>query len=255
VKRTAFYNILSAIVFCLIWQLLSLVVQSKFFPGPIDVASAFYDMLVVGDLQKKRLWYHAFISVERVIVGLTASCIIAIPLGILLGMRQQVYDSTKSVIDSLRFIPPIAWIPIAIVLLRGFTRYTFLIGIGAFFTLLMTTMIGIRRVDPLLVEVMKSFGASKMRIVWKVVIPGALPEILGGIRIALGLGWMSIVAAEMIGGENLGVGRMMVNYAELMRLDVVLVGMVVIGMIGYSMNEAFVALERRLFRWRKSIEI
>jgi NitT/TauT family transport system permease protein len=255
VKRTAFYNILSAIVFCLIWQVLALVVQSKFFPGPIDVARAFYDMLVWGDLQKKPLWYHALISIERVLVGLTASCVIAIPLGILMGMRQKVYDSTKSVIDSLRFIPPIAWIPIAIVLLRGFTRYTFLIGIGAFFTLLMTTMIGIRRVDPLLVEVMNSFGASKMRIVWKVVIPGALPEILGGIRIALGLGWMSIVAAEMIGGENLGVGRLMVNYAELMRLDVVLVGMVVIGIIGYSMNEAFVALERRLFRWRKSIEI
>jgi ABC-type nitrate/sulfonate/bicarbonate transport system permease component len=116
-------------------------------------------------------------------------------------------------------------------------------------------MAGIQRVSPLLVEVSKAFGARRPFIVFKVVTPGALPEIVAGMRIGLGVGWMCIVAAEMIGGEELGLGRLMMNYADLLRVDMVIVGMITIGIIGYATNELLLLLEQRLFAWRRAVKV
>jgi len=188
-------------------------------------------------------------------VGFAAAAVTGVALGMVLGLKRGVYDSTKSILEPMRFIPPIAWIPLAIVLLRGFSRYAFIIWIGAFFPILVGTMAGIQRVSPLLVEVSKAFGAKRPFIVLKVVTPGALPEIVAGMRIGLGVGWMCIVAAEMIGGEELGLGRLMMNYADLLRVDMVIVGMITIGIIGYATNELLLLLEQRLFAWRRAVKV
>jgi NitT/TauT family transport system permease protein len=89
----------------------------------------------------------------------------------------------------------------------------------------------------------------------RIVTPGALPEIVAGMRIGLGVGWMCIVAAEMIGGENLGLGRLMMNYADLLRVDMVIVGMITIGIIGYATNEVLLLVEQRLFAWRHAVKV
>ena len=121
--------------------------------------------------------------------------------------------------------------------------------------MLLNTVAGINRTNPTLVEVAKVSGADKKSTILKVMIPSALPEIVAGMRIALGVGWMCIMAAEMIGGEMVGLGRLILKYAELLQVDVILVGMITIGIIGLAMNEAFIWVERRVFRWRVEVRI
>lgn len=142
-----------------------------------------------------------------------------------------------------------------IVLLVGFSRYAFLIWLGAFFPIFINTLLSVTRVNPVHINVVKVFGASRWYTIRNIVIPSVTPDIATGMRVGLGIAWMCIVAAEMIGGEMVGVGRLILKYAELMRLAEVIVGMLVIGVIGFIMNEIFIAVERRLFRWRAEISL
>jgi ABC-type nitrate/sulfonate/bicarbonate transport system permease component len=239
----------------IIWQLTARTAGSSFFPGPAAVVTAYREILASGDVQGFQLWSHIWASLLRVFAGFAAAAVTGVALGMVLGLRPGIYNATKTIIEPLRFIPPIAWIPLAIVLLSGFSRYAFIIWIGAFFPVLVATMAGIQRVSPLLIDVGKAFGAKRPFIILRVVAPGALPEIVAGMRIGLGVGWMCIVAAEMIGGENLGLGRLMMNYAELLRVDMVIVGMITIGIIGYVTNEILLLAEQRLFAWRRAIKV
>lgn len=238
-----------------LWYLAAAASRSAFFPGPTAVVEAFREILARGDIQGYMLWQHVWASLLRVFAGFVAASVTGVGLGMLLGLKRIAYDASKSVLEPVRFIPPIAWIPLAIVLLSGFSRYVFIIWIGAFFPILVATMAGIQRVSPLWVDVSKAFGARRPFIVARVVVPSALPEIVAGMRIGLGVGWMCIVAAEMIGGENVGLGRLMINYSELLRVDMVIVGMITIGVIGYVTNELLIALERRLFGWRRQVRV
>jgi NitT/TauT family transport system permease protein len=158
-------------------------------------------------------------------------------------------------LEPLRFIPPIAWIPLVVILLSGYARYVLIIWLGAFFPILLSTVAGVKRTSSVLVDVAKSFGADSKSIVLEVVVPSALPEVAAGMRIGLGVGWMCIVAAEMIGGETVGLGRLILRYAQLLQIDVVIVGMVTIGLLGLVMNELFLQAEKRLFRWRKEVKV
>jgi NitT/TauT family transport system permease protein len=143
----------------------------------------------------------------------------------------------------------------AIVLLVGFSRYAFLIWLGAFFPIFINTLLSVAKVNPIHVNVAKVNGASRYFIIRKIVFPSVLPDIAAGMRIGLGIAWMCIVAAEMIGGEMVGVGRLILKYAELIRMSEIIVGMLLIGVIGFIMNEIFIWVERRIFRWRWEVEI
>jgi NitT/TauT family transport system permease protein len=222
---------------------------------PIEVASKLVELTIYGDVEGITLVDHTTASVVRVLAGFLAACASAIPLGIAMGLRKEIYESSKFVIEPIRFIPPIAWIPLAILLLTGFSRYIFLIWLGAFFPILVNTIAGIKRVNPVLGEVAKSFGANKRQIVSKVILPGSLPEVVAGMRVGLGVGWMCIVAAEMVGAEVTGIGRLILKGAQLLQIDVVIAGMTVIGFIGLFMNEIILLFERRIFKWRREIKV
>lgn len=241
--------------FLLLWEIVSAIVSSDFVPGPRAVAWAMVDVLMKGDIAGLGLLRHAVVSIQRVLTGFVISCAIAIPLGIAFGLKPGLYRALKVVLEPFRFIPPIAWVPIAILILRGDARYMFIIVLGTFFPILMSTMTGIARTDTTHLDVAKTLGFTPFQRIWKIVLPSALPEIAAGMRIGLGVGWMSIVAAEMIGGELEGLGRMMLNHAELLRVDVVVVGMVAVGVIGFIMNELFLLVERWVFRWRRAIKL
>jgi ABC-type nitrate/sulfonate/bicarbonate transport system permease component len=130
-----------------------------------------------------------------------------------------------------------------------------IIWLGSFFPVLLNTIAGVKRTNPTLVEVARVLGADKKSTILKVMWPSALPEIAAGMRIGLGVGWMCIMAAEMIGGERVGLGRLILKYAELLRVDVIFVGMITIGIIGLLMNEVFIWTEKRIFRWRVEVRI
>lgn len=104
-------------------------------------------------------------------------------------------------------------------------------------------------------NVAKVFGASRLYIIRKIVLPSVAPDIATGMRVGLGIAWMCILAAEMIGGEMVGVGRLILKYAELLRMSEILVGMMIIGFIGFIMNEIFIMVENYIFRWRSEVSI
>jgi NitT/TauT family transport system permease protein len=212
-------------------------------------------IVVVGDIEGYRLSDHMLASILRVLLGFGFACIVGFPMGLLMGLKGEIYDASKSIIEPLRFVPPIAWLPLAFLLLMGHLRYVMIIWLGAFFPILLNTMTGVRRTSPLLINVAKVFGADKRSITFKVVVPSALPETLAGMRIGLGVGWMCIVAAEMMGGNPVGLGRLIIKHVELLQIDISLVGIMSIGIIGLLMNETFLQIEKRLFKWRMEVKI
>jgi ABC-type nitrate/sulfonate/bicarbonate transport system permease component len=237
------------------WQLLTLVVNSRFLPGPVAIARAFVDLAVNGDTGGHTLWDHSLASVERVLVGFGIAVAVGVPLGLLMGLYQRAYTNTRVVLEPFRFIPPIAWIPLAIIFFSGMMRFAFLIFLGAFFPVFTAALVGVRRVELIHRKVALVFGASKGWILAHIVVPTVLPDILGGMRVGLGAAWLTIVAAELAGGISLGLGRMMSNYAELVQVPQVIVGMILIGALGFLMNEVLLLIERLLFRWRWQVTL
>lgn len=248
-------NGLALLAFVLLWELGSRALRSNFFPGPMVVGRAFMTLLVEGDIQGYTLAYHAYVSLYRVFLGFAASCLTAIPLGIALGLWRPLYLGTRLVSEPLRFIPPLAWIPLAILFFTGLGRYVFLIWVGAFFPLFILTMNAVSTASPLYVEVARVFGANRRFIALRVIVPNALPQIVGAMRAVMSPAWMCIVAAEMVAAELVGLGQLIFNYATLLRMDVVIVGMISIGVLGLVLNEAFMALERVIFRYRQEVRL
>lgn len=253
--KTVVYNILSLVLVGILWSLFSLWQHSPFFPSPAAIWKAFVGLITKGDIEGIGLFSHIWASLIRIFAGFAAACVLGIPLGLAMGLWPKLYNRTRAVVEPIRFIPPIAWIPMAIVLLVGFSRYAFLIWLGAFFPIFITTLLSVTRVNPVHVNVAKVFGANRWYIIRKIVLPSVLPDIATGMRVGLGIAWMCIVAAEMIGGEMVGVGRLILKYAELIRMGEIIVGMLVIGIIGFIMNEVFIMVERRIFRWRSEVSI
>lgn len=243
----------SLTAFLFLWQILAWSADSPFLPGPYAVFQSFLRISTIGDLDGYTLYWHSIMSLYRVMLGFLFAAVTAIPLGIFMGLKPSVNSISSPIIEPIRFIPPIAWIPLAIILLSGITRYVFLIWVGAFFPVLLNTIAGVKRTSPVLVDMAKTFGADGWTVTSRIVFPSALPEIMSGLRIGLGVGWMCIVAAEMIGGEPVGLGRLIIKYANLFQIDVVLVGMITIGIVGLILNYAILSVERRLFKWRVEV--
>lgn len=251
--KTVGSNIVSIVAVLVVWSIVSWLAKSSFFPPIWRIWAAFINLATKGDIDGIRLGWHIMNSLVRIFAGFGAGCALGIPLGLLMGLYPKIYDGSRAIIEPIRFIPPIAWIPLAIILLSGFSRYVFIIWLGAFFPIFITTLLSIKGVNPLYVNVSRSFGATRFYIVKKIVIPSVLPDIAAGMRIGMGTAWLTIIAAEMIGGEAVGLGFLIWKYAELIRLSEIIVGMVTIGIIGFILNEMTIRIEGIAFRWKRTI--
>ena len=253
--RTVLWNVLSLAVVIVAWHLGAAAYKSPYLPGPGEIYKAFIDLARNGDVLGNSLWAHIEASVYRLLVGFGLGVLFGVPLGLLMGLYNSVYRNIRAVIEPFRFIPPIAWIPLAIILFTGITRYAFLIFLGAFFPVFTATLVGVARVEPIHRKVAMVYGATKAYVIARIVVPTVLPDIFGGMRVGLGTAWMTIVAAELTGGTPIGLGRLMVNYSELLRIPEVVVAMVLIGLIGFLFNEVLLLLEKYLFRWRWQVTL
>ncbi len=249
------YRLLVVILFIGIWSLFVKFAHSSYIPTPLGVIKAVISLAVNGDYEGYSLWQNTWASMVRVLSGFGLALITGVVLGVFMGLFPIVYDVTKIIIEPVRFIPPLAWIPVAIVLMRGFSRYVFIIWLGAFFPIFISILASIPSVDPILKDVVKVYGGTRFDIIRKNVLPSITPEILAGAKIGLGVSWMCIVAAEMIGGENIGLGRLILKYAGLLKTNEIVVGMLLIGIIGYLSNEGMLKVEKYLFRWRADITL
>lgn len=253
--KSAWYNAIALVAFICVWWLIAALLKSPYIPTPLAVLQAFVQLVEHGDTLGNPLWLHVWASTSRVLGGFLLAAAIGVPLGLLMGLYRPLYENLRLVIEPFRFIPPIAWIPIAIILLRGYPRYIFLIWLGAFFPIFIATIVGVPRVQEIHQKVALVCGASRGWIIRHIIIPSVMPDIIGGMRVGMGTAWMTIVAAEFTGGEPIGIGRMMVNYGELLQVQYIVVGMILIGALGFIFNEVLLLVEKRLFRWRAEVKL
>jgi NitT/TauT family transport system permease protein len=221
-------------------------------PSPLQVLGGLAELALQGMPPGHRLHVHVIYSLERVLWGYGLAVLVAVPLGVLMGWSRRVRDWIEPLVEILRPIPPLAWIPIAILWFGiGIRSAAFIIFLGAFFPVLLNTVSGVRSIDPLLIEAAQMLNAGRRFIFLKVLLPGAVPSILTGMRIGIGIGWMSLVAAEFTGvRQGYGLGYMIMTARDIQRPDEILAGMLVIGLIGLGIDGGLRLAERRLVRWR-----
>jgi sulfonate transport system permease protein len=238
--------VLIVIVFVGLWEIVASVVSSRFLPGPLQVGIVFLELVLSGELVN-----HASISLARVVAGFFLAAGIGIPLGVVMGWSKPM-ESFSVVIEMLRPIPPLAWIPLAMLWFGiGFQSKVFIIFIGAFFPILSNAFLGVRETQPYLIEAGRVLGATDNEILRRIIIPNSFPEILEGLRIGLGIAWMCLVAAELTGLKSpVGLGYMIMEARDLGRADIVIAGMIAIGVIGYVMNSSLKWTEGKLVRWK-----
>ncbi|MCF8030702.1 MAG: ABC transporter permease [Desulfohalobiaceae bacterium] len=248
-----------------LWQALALWIDSPtVLPGVEAVAQVlahpFQPILITGSLI-----YNLLVSLLRVICGFVLAAALAVPLGLLLGMSPRTERLFESLIELLRPVPPLAWVPLLLTWfgLAGPAEYLPLprewavleslkfsmiavITIGAFFPILLNTIQGVRNQPRICIESARTLGARRTTLLAKVILPGSLPFLMTGLRIGMGIGWMCLVAAEMLPGSSSGLGYLVWYAYELMHTEIILAGILIIGMVGLLLDQGFRFLETRL---------
>lgn len=242
----------SGIVFVLIiWELVTAVFGIfKWFvlPPPTDVLMTMVSMLASGELIMHAEW-----SLLRVLLGFLVAVAVAVPLGIAMGWFKSINYIVNPIVEILRPIPPIAWIGLALLWFGiGISSAIFLVFMGAFFPILLNTVDGVKSVEKRLIEVAYTFGATDREVLTKVVLPAASPVIFTGMRVGMGIGWMCVVAAEMI-AVRYGLGNLILEASNLLQTDRVMVGMITIGILGLAINFLFEWAGSWLFKWQQGI--
>ncbi len=198
---------------------------------------------------------NTLISIKRVLLGFLIAGIVAIPIGIFMGYFSTIRDLFDTFIELLRPIPPLAWVPLALAWFGiGENSMLFIIFIGAFFPVLINTIAGVRAVPKILIESAQTLGASQKDILMKIVIPASSPYILTGLRIGAGIAWMCVVAAEMLPGSSAGLGYLIMYSYQLSRMDIVVACMIIIGLIGLTLDRGLRYIEERFFKWKDMIK-
>jgi NitT/TauT family transport system permease protein len=231
------------------WELAVRMHPDVLIPGPIAVAAGILELLQHGLLLK-----YVVASLFRVTWGFVLACITAIPLGLALGWYRRGEMAFNPLSQIFRPISPLAWIPIAILWFGvGDLSSIFLIFVGSFFPLLLTAMSAVHNIPDVYVNAGRNFGLSSSAFVARVLYPAVMPQLLVGMRITLGISWLVVVAAEMI-AVNSGLGFLIVDARNAgNRYDLVVAGMVVIGVIGFLLDLAMRSLEQiKSFQWRSS---
>ncbi|WII73959.1 ABC transporter permease [Bdellovibrio sp. 22V] len=193
-------------------------------------------------------------SFYRVAVGFLIGAGLALPLGLLMGGSTHIYDYMNPLIQVLRPIPPIAFIPLAILWFGlGDPPAVFLIALGAFFPVLMNTIVGVRAVDNIYVRAARNLGASRTQMFIKIILPAAMPYILSGVRIGIGTGFICMIVAEMIAVNN-GLGYRILEAREYFWSDKIIAGMFSIGLLGLAIDTGVSRLNNYLLRWHRGLE-
>ncbi len=235
-----------------VWQCISMFVLDEttraLLPPPTAVAVAAFELVRSGELFR-----HLFDSLRREFTAFSWA-LVAIPLGVAMGWWKSVHGQLNSLVEMLRPIPPLAWIPLSILWFGvGDTQNQFIILLGIFFPILLNTISGVKSVEPNLVRAARCLGGGEAAVLRRVVLPAALPQIVTGVRIGLGVGWMALVAAELV-GANSGLGFLINDARTLLRTDIVIVGMIAIGLVGLGLDILIRTLSRRILPWSRAMQ-
>ena len=204
-------------------------------PPPTLAAKTFLELLVSGEL-----FVHIQASLGRVLAAWCLAVLIAVPLGLAMGRWRRFEHIVDPVVELFRPISPLAWIPLAILWFGiGETGKIFIIFVATFFPILLNTVSGVKGVDGVLIRAGQALGCdTDWSLFRKIILPAAMPTIIVGFRIAFGTGWAAIIAAELVAAQS-GLGYLIADGMEILRSDMVLVGMAVIGILGVVIDSVF----------------
>ena len=204
-------------------------IRFKNVPTPYEV----YEQLTQVGLSNKYL-YNIAISVRRILMGFMIAIAVGVPMGLAIGKYPRVSDFFMPVVEILRPIPAIAWVPMSIMLWpNNEASIVFITFIGAFFPILLNTIHGVHSLDGVLIRAGRCLGASEGRLLWNVILPGSLPHIFTGLAVGMGVAWVSLIAAEMISGQ-FGVGYFTWEAYSLVNYPAIVLGMITIGVLGLA---------------------
>jgi len=242
------------IILLVIWQAWAMTLpETSPAPAPLKVVQSFAELTASGEL----IW-ATIQSLGRVLAGFAIAMVAGLSLGVLMGSSRIVRENLDPIVESFRPIAPMAILPIAILWFgTGTPAALTIVAYAAFFPLLINTIHGVSRVDRQLIRAAQTMGLSRLRTVLVVIVPAAIPSVLLGSRLAMGVAWTAIIAAELAvgaksgGGTSGGVGQMMfVFYAYSIDLNGIVVCMIVVGVIALLIDRLFRLVEHKLLPWR-----
>ena len=227
-----------------VWGLAARHYPPEQFPGPLEVARALVELTADGTL-----WNNTWVSLTRFVSGYLLAVAVAMPLGLLLGRFTPVQRALDPLIQVLRPISPIAWFPLAVLWFGiGNAPAIYIIFLAALFPVLLTTISAVRAIPAVYLKVATNFGAPPLMTFLRVLVPAAFPGIMVGLHIAVGTAWIHLVAGEMLGAQS-GLGYMIVDARNFLRTDVIMAGMLVVGLLGLAIYRGMRALEHLIGRY------
>lgn len=237
------------------WAVAALqVISPLFLPPPGQVLQKLLLVASPQGFMDATLWQHLAASLSRILLALLAAVALGVPVGIAMGLSPTVRGILDPLIELYRPVPPLAYLPLMVIWFGiGETSKILLIYLAIFAPVAMSALAGVKSAQQVRIRAARSLGASRAQVLWWVILPGALPEILTGVRIGLGVGWSTLVAAELIAATR-GLGFMVQSAGEFLATDVVLAGIAVIAVIAFALELGLRALQRRLTPWHGEVQ-
>ena len=240
------------ILLVIVWDLAVRYTGTRLIPSPREVAVMMYDFSFGGvydDAFSGTIVTHILRSMERVYGGFLLAAALGIPMGLMIGRVKLLRQLLDPTISLLRPIPVTAWLPLSMIFFGlGPNAAIFLVFLGAFYPIMLNTIFGVRSVDPKLFEAASMLGCSGSAMFRQIVLPASLPAIFNGLRLGHGFAWILIVVGEMTGVPT-GLGSVIMDGRNLSRTDLAIVGMIVIGVLGFLTDWLIVMLNNRLLAW------
>ncbi len=222
-------------------------------PDPVQVITEWLNPNPVFGISifVKTYYYHILYSTYRATTAFLLAVALGVPLGIVMGWSGKFRDYASALLDLLRPVPPLAWVPLAILIFHGGeAAVIFVCFLVAFFATSLNTFVGVKSIDPDYFRAAACLGASRKDILFDVIIPGALPNIFTGLQIAMGAAWFSLAAGEMIAAQY-GLGFLIMEAYNLVQFPTIVIGMITLGILGYISSALIRIVGNRLMRWRE----
>jgi len=221
-------------------------------PGPTTIISEWLsrDPTYGLSIYSPEYYQHIWVSWRRVWVAFVLATATGVPLGLFLGWSQLFKEYVFPVFELLRPIPPLAWVPLAIIMFQGSeTPIVFLTFLASFYATTLNTMLGVESIDVSFIRAAYCLGARRRQVFWHVVVPGAMPFIFTGLQISVGVAWFSLVAGEMVSGQY-GLGYLINTSYTMVQYPTMVIGMITLGIVGYATSAAVRMLGNYLMQWR-----
>jgi sulfonate transport system permease protein len=245
--RIRWRRAVSPLALLLVWQIAAWSgwVSTRFIPAPTTIAQTFWGMTVSGELA-----HNLLVSLLRAASGLAIGVAIGVVAALIAGLSRQGEDAIDPPMQMLRTLPHLALVPLFILWFGiGEAPKIALVALGSAFPIYLNLYAGIRQVDPKVIEAMTTIGLTRAEMIWQIILPGALPSALVGLRYAIGVAWLSLVVGEQVNASS-GIGYLVMNAREFVRTDIIFVGLIVYSLLGLAADSLVRKLERATLVWR-----